>query len=83
VAAARRVSSPHVLELRYEELAGDPAAAAARLADHLGVEPEQLSRALAAVHDRSVGRYRRDLGPDQLADVEREAGQLLRELGYA
>lgn len=83
VAAARRVSSPHVLELRYEELAGDPAAAAARLADHLGVEPEPLSGALAAVHDRSVGRYRRDLGPDQLADVEREAGQLLRELGYA
>jgi hypothetical protein len=29
-----------------------------------------------------VGRYRRDLTPEQLADVEDEAGLLLRELGY-
>jgi hypothetical protein len=30
----------------------------------------------------SVGRYRRDLTTDQLAQVEAEAGELLRELGY-
>jgi hypothetical protein len=29
-----------------------------------------------------VGRYRRDLTAEQLADVEDEAGELLRELGY-
>jgi hypothetical protein len=34
------------------------------------------------VHDRSVGRWRRDLTAEQVADVEREAGALLRELGY-
>jgi hypothetical protein len=34
------------------------------------------------VHDRSVGRYRSELTAEQLADVEREAGALLRELGY-
>jgi len=30
----------------------------------------------------SIGRYRRDLTPGQLADVEDEAGELLAELGY-
>jgi hypothetical protein len=34
------------------------------------------------VHSRSVGRWRRDLTAEQVADVEREAGPLLRELGY-
>ena len=30
----------------------------------------------------SVGRYRDDLGEEQLEDVLAEAGELLRELGY-
>jgi sulfotransferase family protein len=82
VSAARRVPSPRVLELRYEELTAAPTAAADPLAEHLGVPARLLAAALGDVHDRSVGRYRRDLSPEQLADVEREAGSLLRELGY-
>jgi hypothetical protein len=35
------------------------------------------------MHAESVGRWRRDLTAEQLADVEAEAGPLLRELGYA
>jgi hypothetical protein len=38
--------------------------------------------ALAGTHGRSIGRYREDLTQEQLADVEREAGPLLNELGY-
>jgi hypothetical protein len=34
------------------------------------------------VHARSIGRWQRDLTAEQVADVEREAGTLLRELGY-
>jgi hypothetical protein len=34
------------------------------------------------VHDRSAGRWRRDLTAEQLADVEREAGATLVSLGY-
>jgi hypothetical protein len=30
----------------------------------------------------SVGRWRDELSPEQLADVEAEAGGLLAELGY-
>jgi hypothetical protein len=82
VTAARAVSE-RTLELRYEALVTDPAAACARLADHLGVDPEPLTQAFADAHAGSVGRWRRDLTPEQLADVEREAGPLLRELGYS
>ena len=81
VEAARGSGAPCV-ELRYEDLARDPHAAASLLAERLGAPRRELESALAAVHASSVGRYRRDLGPAELADVEREAGPLLRELGY-
>jgi Sulfotransferase family len=83
VSAARAVQSDRVLELRYEELTSDPAVCAARLGAFLGADEQLLAERLVDVHERSVGRYRRDLSPGQLADVEREAGPLLRELGYA
>jgi hypothetical protein len=67
-----------VLEIRYETLAES----AAPIAEQLGIESEPLEQSLGRFHDRSIGRYRRDLSPEQLADVERIAGPLLRELGY-
>jgi hypothetical protein len=81
VSAARSAGVP-VTELRYEELAADPAAVAARLASELGAPEAELADALSRVHGSSVGRYRTDLTDDQLAEVEDEAGALLRELGY-
>jgi Sulfotransferase family len=80
---AARAVPEHTLELRYEELAADPPATAARIAERLETEPAPLAEALGAVHARSIGRWRRDLTPKQVQDVEREAGALLRELGYA
>lgn len=71
-----------VLEIRYEDVVGDPGSAAELLATHLDLQPGPLSAALGAGHDRSVGRWRRDLTAEQLADVEAEAGGLLAELGY-
>ena len=82
VSAGRRAGT-RVLELRYETLVGDHERAAAALAEHLGVEPEALADSVDRAHDGSVGRFRRDLSAEQLADVEREAGPLLAELGYA
>jgi len=69
-------------ELRYEALVADPAGAAGRLAAELDSAPAPLAEAFARVHDASVGRWRRDLTPGQLAEVEAEAGPLLAELGY-
>jgi hypothetical protein len=77
--AARRGD---VHELRYEDMVADPARVGSELAKYLGSSPEPLVAALGSAHGRSIGRYERELTDEQLADVEEEAGQLLRELGY-
>ena len=79
---AARAASAQPLEIRYEELAEDAAAVAARLAPHLDAPGGALADALGRAHATSVGRYRRDLDDQQLADVLEEAGDLLAELGY-
>ena len=68
---------PDAVEIRYEEMTADPRASAAALAPHLDVPVEPLAAALGRAHAASVGRYRTDLGDEQLADVEAEAGALL------
>jgi hypothetical protein len=70
------------VEVRYEQLVQDPAAAASRVAAALGVDAGLVAAAFARAHDTSAGRWRRDLTPEQLADVEREAGAQLVALGY-
>jgi hypothetical protein len=80
VTAAR--ADDGALEIRYEELTTDPEGVAAKITGHLDVPVERLTAALARAHASSVGRYRTDLSAEQLADVEEEAGALLRELGY-
>jgi hypothetical protein len=69
--------------LRYEELAADPAGVARALSEHVDAPTEALIDALGGMHSGSIGRHRTDLSADQLADVDAEAGDLLRELGYA
>ena len=82
VTAARAVPE-RTVELRYEALVADPDAEAHRLSAALECDPATLRSAFAGVQDRSVGRWRRDLTPEQLAEVEAEAGALLAGLGYA
>ena len=79
---AARSAAGRTVELRYEEIADDPERATAPLAQALGVGMDELTQAFASAHANSVGRWRRDLTPEQLADVEAEAGPLLAELGY-
>jgi len=83
---ARRFAEEHGVERveeRYEALVESPHAEADRVAEALGTEPGPLRTAFARVHGESLGRWRRELTASQLADVEAEAGDLLRELGYA
>jgi hypothetical protein len=79
---AVRSAAPFPFELRYENLSGDPAGTARELASYLEGPEDELATALGRAHRGSVSRYRRDLDEEQLADVEAEAGELLRELGY-
>jgi len=81
VGAARAIPD-RTIELRYEALVASPHAEADRIAERLGSEPEPLRRAFAKVHGSSLGRWRRDLTSEQVAEVEAEAGELLAELGY-
>ncbi len=78
VTAARSGGGERTLEVRYESIAESSEA----IATHLDADPAPLRAALERFHDRSIGRYQRDLSSEQLADVEREAGPLLAELGY-
>ena len=64
------------VELRYESLVDD---AAERLPEVLGVP---VGEAFAGFRPDSIGRWRNDLSPEQVQDVEDEAGTLLAELGY-
>lgn len=82
VTAARSVPE-RTVELRYEDLVADPARAAEPVAAGLGVPVGPVAEAFSRVHDRSAGRWRRDLTAEQVADVEREAGEQLTALGYA
>lgn len=75
--SAVRDSGVPVIEVRYERLATDPAGTGADLAHALAVPADAMAPALGAAHASSVGRWRRDLTPDQLVDVEAEAGPLL------
>jgi len=81
VTAAR--TAEEALEVRYEDMVADPKAVAAALADYVDVAAESLTAALGRAHASSIGRYRTDLDDEQLGDVEKEAGSLLGELGYA
>ncbi len=82
VSAARSLPE-RTLEVRYESLTGDREGVARAIARHLDVPPEAVLPNLATAHAESIGRYLRDLNAEQLEAVEREAGPLLHELGYA
>jgi hypothetical protein len=81
--AARAGAPEATIEVRYEDLASDPDGTAARIAAHIDVDASELAKPLRDVHSESVGRWRRDLTDEQVADVEAQAGALLRELGYS
>jgi hypothetical protein len=70
------------VEVHYEDIVTDPAEAARPVAERLGVPAAAVAVVLGRAHDRSLGRWRRDLTDDQLADVEREAGATLAEHDY-
>jgi Sulfotransferase family len=80
---AARAAPDRTIELRYESLVADPKGEARRVAQELDAEPGPLADAFSGMHADSIGRWRRDLTPEQLADVEAEAGALLAELGYS
>src|SRR5947209_8622338 len=64
-----------LLEIRYESFS----TSADALAGFLDADVASAHRALDGFKDTSIGRWRKELSPEQLADVEAEAGPLLAE----
>lgn len=79
---AARAMGQLALEIRYERLAADHRGVAEEVGAFLDAPVDPLDRALRAVRDTSIGRYRSELSAAQLADVEEETGALLDALGY-
>ncbi len=82
-ATAARAVPENTVTVRYEELAADPVKASAPIAAHIGADPVLLAHAVSDAHGESVGRWERNLTPEQVAEVEAEAGDLMNELGYS
>ncbi|HEX6951503.1 MAG TPA: sulfotransferase [Gaiellaceae bacterium] len=79
VDAVRSASAgDRLLEIRYEALTS----VADRLSEFLGANAASTHRSLDGFRDSSIGRWRKELTPEQRVDVEAEAGPLLAELGY-
>ena len=80
---AARAAPASTVEVRYEALAADPDAASEPLAAHIGADPNLLAQALRGMHAESVGRWHRNLTPQQVDEVEAEAAEIMLELGYS
>ncbi len=63
---------------RYEDVIGDPATAAAQLSDFVGARVAALD---LPGPDPAQG-WRHALTPDQIAEIDRVAGEELRRIGY-
>ena len=73
-------------ELRYEDLVSRPVDEAEQILDFLGIERQQSRDAFISAAMRadgsSVGTWRNTFYPSEMADIDAEAGDLLRQLGY-
>ncbi len=81
-----RLPPSRILHLRYEEIMAGPRSAAEAILNFLddpraGGEPA-FRAAMERASASSVGRWKTGCGPDELALMHREAGELLHELGY-
>ena len=82
--ALAKLPAERVLTVRYEDVVQRPQEAAETIAAFFGHSepPASLRAALATADPSSIGRWRAALDDDGRADVEREAGALVQELGY-
>ena len=81
----RRLATRY-LEVRYEDLVGNPLEQARVILEFLQVRDQASARAFSAALSEaqagSIGRWRRELDDAALATIEAEAGSLMRLLGY-
>ncbi len=83
--ASRGLPASRYHEIRYEDLVRDPRATGRGVLDFLGIDGDvdASMRAFVRARTDSVGRWADELSEAEMGVIEREAGPLLRRLGYA
>ena len=72
------------MELKYEDFCSDPRAALAGIAAFCGLEwPQDLLAKLGAGIRQSNDKWPAHFSPEEIGTLNRVAGPLLSELGYA
>lgn len=86
LAQAQHLPKSQYYELRYEAFVTRPHEEADRLLNYLNIvqlgSRECLHKAFAHANCQSVGRWKDALTPEQVKQIEQEAGPMLRTLGY-
>jgi hypothetical protein len=78
----RRHGAQRYLVVRYETLVSAPAETVAEICAGLGEPVEALAGSWTRIHPGSVGRYRRDLHPREVAVIEALCRRPMRRFGY-
>ena len=86
LASVAKLPGERYFELRYEDLVRNPADEANRLLNFLNIQNDTSSSlfhaAVAKANPSSVGNWQKELSAEQLKEIDAEAGELLRKLGY-
>jgi len=76
--------SDKVIRVRYEDFVREPTQELTRILQFIGkyVEPEEIARAVKGVSPRSLGKGRKALGEEEVANLESLVGQTLMRYDY-
>ena len=76
--------SGKVIRVRYEDFVRDPVQELSRIVQFIGkdVEPEEMASAVQGVSPRSLGKGRKALGEQEVANLESLVGQTLKRYDY-
>lgn len=73
-----------VVRVRYEDFVHQPVQELARILEFMGkeVEPDKITRAVEGVSPRSLGKGRKALGEQEVANLEALVGETLKRYDY-
>jgi hypothetical protein len=76
--------SDKVIRVRYEDFVREPTQELSRVLQFIGkdVEPEEIVRAVKGVSPRSLGKGRKALGAEEVANLEALVGETLKRYDY-
>jgi hypothetical protein len=73
-----------VVRVRYEEFVRQPVKELSRILEFMGkeVHPEEIAKAVEGVSPRSLGKGRKALGEQEVANLEALVGETLKRYDY-